>query len=192
MAWRTHAEPSLHDHSKLLDLTQALVRDMQGCIVQWILGEEPFYGYERADAMGQISHEPLGAGFPEPLDLVNEKLVRPFGKEDAALQHPQSWPLRILLVDDDPILLKSLRISLELDGHALLANGGQQGTAAFHEGNADGQTFDVVIKPRHCQYRWPQRSRRRNIGRSRRPCDPALGPSYPRRAGYTFGWQLCP
>ena len=40
--------------------------------------------------------------------------------------------LRILLVDDDPILLKSLREILEQDGHTTLtANGGEQGIDLF-------------------------------------------------------------
>ena len=40
--------------------------------------------------------------------------------------------LTILLVDDDPILLRSLRETLELDGHSTLtANGGQQGIDLF-------------------------------------------------------------
>ena len=40
--------------------------------------------------------------------------------------------LNLLLVDDDPILLRSLRETLELDGHSTLtANGGQQGIDLF-------------------------------------------------------------
>jgi CheY-like chemotaxis protein len=40
--------------------------------------------------------------------------------------------LTLLLVDDDPILLRSLRETLELDGHSTVtANGGQQGIDLF-------------------------------------------------------------
>ena len=40
--------------------------------------------------------------------------------------------LRILLVDDDPLLIKSLRDILETDGHAVVtASGGQAGIDAF-------------------------------------------------------------
>jgi PAS domain S-box-containing protein len=57
-----------------------------------------------------------------------------------------SQPLRVLLVDDDPILLKSLRLSLERDGHFVVAaDGGSHGIAAFDQGIADGQPFDIVI-----------------------------------------------
>ena len=55
-------------------------------------------------------------------------------------------PLRILLVDDDPMVLKSLADILESDGHSVTAtNGGQAGIDAFLAAHAQGQTFAVVI-----------------------------------------------
>jgi signal transduction histidine kinase/ActR/RegA family two-component response regulator len=54
--------------------------------------------------------------------------------------------LRILLVDDDPLLLKSLRDTLEGDGHTIVAaNGGQDGIDLFRTTLNDQQAFDVVI-----------------------------------------------
>jgi DNA-binding response OmpR family regulator len=54
--------------------------------------------------------------------------------------------LRILIVDDDPLLLNSLRDALESEGHDVVAaNGGQAGINAFVEAHADGQPFPVVI-----------------------------------------------
>lgn len=53
--------------------------------------------------------------------------------------------LRILIVDDDPVLLKSLRDTLEEDGHAITtANGGQEGIDLF-VASSKQQPFDVVI-----------------------------------------------
>ncbi len=55
-------------------------------------------------------------------------------------------PLRILIVDDDPLLLKSLRDALESDGHQVTsASGGQAGIDAFVESHAEGNPFPVVI-----------------------------------------------
>jgi CheY-like chemotaxis protein/anti-sigma regulatory factor (Ser/Thr protein kinase) len=46
--------------------------------------------------------------------------------------------LKILLIDDDPNVLKSLRETLELDGHTLLtAGGGAQGIEMFHAAQRD-------------------------------------------------------
>jgi signal transduction histidine kinase len=54
--------------------------------------------------------------------------------------------LRVLLIDDDPALLESLRTALEDEGHKVTtANGGQSGVEAFHEAQKAGRLFDVVI-----------------------------------------------
>jgi CheY-like chemotaxis protein len=59
---------------------------------------------------------------------------------------PTQSPLRILLVDDDPILLQSLRDTLESDGHSITAaSGGQAGIDAFTAAVAGGTPFDVVV-----------------------------------------------
>jgi signal transduction histidine kinase/ActR/RegA family two-component response regulator len=55
-------------------------------------------------------------------------------------------PTRILVVDDDPLVLKSLCEALEGDGHQVTtANGGQEGIDAFRAALAGGQPFPVVI-----------------------------------------------
>jgi PAS domain S-box-containing protein len=67
---------------------------------------------------------------------------------DAQSVTTQSMPprLRILSVDDDPLLIKSLRDALEADGHAVVtANGGQAGIDAFREAEERDERFAVVI-----------------------------------------------
>jgi CheY-like chemotaxis protein len=55
-------------------------------------------------------------------------------------------PLRILLVDDDPMLIKSLQDTLQEDGHTITAaSGGQAGIDAFKAARQRGENFDVVI-----------------------------------------------
>lgn len=54
--------------------------------------------------------------------------------------------LRILAVDDDPMLLKSLRDALELDGHVVVTvNSGQEGIDAFTSVCGTEMAFAVVI-----------------------------------------------
>jgi CheY-like chemotaxis protein len=54
--------------------------------------------------------------------------------------------LRILIVDDDPVLLKSLAETLELDGHHVVAaSGGQDGIDAFGDARQANAPFEAVI-----------------------------------------------
>jgi len=65
-----------------------------------------------------------------------------------ACPRPQQPPsrLRILLVDDDPMLTKSLRDILEQDGHVVTAaDGGQKGIDTFTAALSHGPTFSLVI-----------------------------------------------
>ena len=55
-------------------------------------------------------------------------------------------PQRILLIDDDPLVLKSLGETLEWEGHSVTtADGGQAGIAAFLAAQAQGNAFPIVI-----------------------------------------------
>jgi PAS domain S-box-containing protein len=59
---------------------------------------------------------------------------------------PPVGSMKILVVDDDPLLLKSLRDALESDGHDVtVANGGQAGIDAFLASHAAGAPYPVVI-----------------------------------------------
>ncbi|MNN08864.1 Blue-light-activated protein [compost metagenome] len=54
--------------------------------------------------------------------------------------------LRILVVDDDPMVLKSLRDILEIDGHDVVsADGGQAGIDSFLAARDRHEDFEVVI-----------------------------------------------
>jgi signal transduction histidine kinase/CHASE3 domain sensor protein/ActR/RegA family two-component response regulator len=59
---------------------------------------------------------------------------------------PALSPRRILLVDDDPIVIQSMRETLVADGHHVVAaDGGQAGIEAFRAAAAEGAPYDVVI-----------------------------------------------
>jgi len=54
--------------------------------------------------------------------------------------------LRILLVDDDPMLIKSLQDTLQEDGHQITAtHGGQAGIDSFAAAQKRGECFDIVV-----------------------------------------------
>jgi signal transduction histidine kinase/HAMP domain-containing protein len=55
-------------------------------------------------------------------------------------------PLRVLIVDDDPLIIESLRETLRGDGHRVTAaDGGQAGIDAFEAARARGEPFEMVI-----------------------------------------------
>jgi PAS domain S-box-containing protein len=55
-------------------------------------------------------------------------------------------PLKILVVDDDPLVIRSLRDTLEGDGHNVTtADGGQVGIDTFRAAQAKGEPFSLVI-----------------------------------------------
>jgi signal transduction histidine kinase/ActR/RegA family two-component response regulator/HAMP domain-containing protein len=77
--------------------------------------------------------------FPVPPDVASGP--EPF---DPVYHIPQR--LRVLVIDDDPLLLKSLRDTLEYEGHVVVtASSGQVGIDTFLQAKARGGAFSVVI-----------------------------------------------
>jgi signal transduction histidine kinase/ActR/RegA family two-component response regulator/HAMP domain-containing protein len=59
---------------------------------------------------------------------------------------PEPIKLRVLVVDDDPLVAKVLRDTLKADGHEVItANGGQAGIDSFLANRAAGDPFDLVM-----------------------------------------------
>lgn len=59
---------------------------------------------------------------------------------------PATVGLRVLLVDDDPLLLEALTYTVNFDGHAVVcAPDATEGLAQAERAKAAGQAFDVVI-----------------------------------------------
>jgi PAS domain S-box-containing protein len=95
---RKRVEASLAERDKVLDLAQIIVRDTEGRIELWNLGTEKLYGYTRAQAVGQKSHELLQTQFPEPLEVIERKLERT-GSWEGELIHRKR--------DNTPIIVSS-------------------------------------------------------------------------------------
>lgn len=77
------------------------------------------------------------------------RLIFPMGSQSETPRPapaPRLAPMRILLVDDDPLLLKSLRDVLQAEGHSVIAaDGGQRGIDEFLAARERGEPFAVVI-----------------------------------------------
>jgi signal transduction histidine kinase/ActR/RegA family two-component response regulator len=80
------------------------------------------------------------------------RLIFPVAASETTLRDQQVkqalpiQPLRILIVDDDPLIIESLRNTLQNDGHRVTAaDGGQMGIDAFLAANNHNEPFAVVI-----------------------------------------------
>jgi PAS domain S-box-containing protein len=75
---RKMAEQELAKKARLLDLSNdaILVRDSADRITFWSQGAVEMYGYSREEALGRVSHHLFNTKFPEPIEVINEKLLR--------------------------------------------------------------------------------------------------------------------
>jgi CheY-like chemotaxis protein len=108
------------------------------------LGLAMVYGVmQRHNAEIEIDSEPgkgttMRLAFPVPTKVLDSIATAVVDRVVSSL--------RILVVDDDPILLKSLRDILETDGHHILtANAGQIGIDAFRSAAGSDKPFELVI-----------------------------------------------
>jgi len=109
------------------------------------LGLAMVYGMaQRHSADIEIESE-IGRGTTVRLTFAVPDKASLTSSENAASM-PLLAPQRILLVDDDTVLLKSLTDVLAADGHHVqAASGGQQGIDYFDEARKQGNGFDVVV-----------------------------------------------
>jgi CheY-like chemotaxis protein len=109
------------------------------------LGLAMVYGMaQRHGATLEIDSTP-GAGTTMRL-LFPLSAMASHGSARTAVEAQTARQLRILLIDDDPALLQSLRDALESEGHLVTtAGGGQAGIDAFRKAQRNGTPFEVVI-----------------------------------------------
>ena len=107
------------------------------------LGLAMVYGMtQRHGAEIEIHSEP-GVG-------TQVRLIFPAAMASAAVatdpDSPAPGRLRILLIDDDPLILRSLEHALKKDGHLVtVTDGGQNGINQFGAAQQSGTPFDLVI-----------------------------------------------
>lgn len=83
-------------NSKLQEMAQLMIRDLDGRILQWSAGMKRVYGYSRGEAEGAISHELLRTTFPKPLESIDAELVRT-GYWEGELMHRKKDGERIFV-----------------------------------------------------------------------------------------------
>src|SRR6185503_10297916 len=107
------------------------------------LGLAMVYGMARRhDAVLQIDSAP-GKGTTVRLLFAAAPSVATQVHEGAA---PSTRALRILIIDDDPLLLRSVRDALEAEGHVVeAAGGGELGIDAFTAAQKRGAPFEFVL-----------------------------------------------
>ena len=107
------------------------------------LGLAMVYGIAQRHAIDIDIASAPGKGTTFRLTFPLQQLA---ASEPVAPPQPSPARSRILLIDDDPLLLTSLRDVLTRDGHDVeTANGGRQGVDAFLESQSAGKPFPVVI-----------------------------------------------
>jgi signal transduction histidine kinase/ActR/RegA family two-component response regulator len=78
--------------------------------------------------------------------LVFHHLAGEAAAPEAAVPQAPDRPLRILMIDDDPSVLHSAQMVLELDGHVVEGAGtGGEGIAMFRQALEESRPFDVVV-----------------------------------------------
>jgi PAS domain S-box-containing protein len=86
-------------NTKIHDLAQIMIRDLDGQILRWSLGMERIYGYSRTDAEGQISHELLQTIFPGTLGNIEAVLLRT-GYWEGELVHTTKTGKKIMVTSN--------------------------------------------------------------------------------------------
>jgi CheY-like chemotaxis protein/anti-sigma regulatory factor (Ser/Thr protein kinase) len=109
------------------------------------LGLAMVYGVAQRHGTGVDIDSAVGRGTTVRLSFPIPKIA-PVASAAAPLPPAPRSRLRILIVDDDPMILRSLGDTLEFDSHVVVsANGGQAGIDAFLAARDSDQPFDVVI-----------------------------------------------
>jgi CheY-like chemotaxis protein len=99
---------------------------------------------QRHSADLQIDSAPGKGTTVRLIFAVPVRLVTDIAVPEAALVVASR--LRILVVDDDPLIIRALCETLERDGHEVItANGGAEGIDAFSAAQKRGKPFSIVI-----------------------------------------------
>ncbi|MDB6130912.1 MAG: regulator protein, partial [Verrucomicrobiales bacterium] len=80
------SEQRLREQAQLLEIAPLLARSPKDRIIFWSAGAERMYGFTSEEATGQIAHLFLNTHFYEPLESIQNKLIRD-GTWEGEVQH---------------------------------------------------------------------------------------------------------
>ena len=63
-------------NTKIQELAQIMIRDLDGRILRWNMGMERMYGYTREEAEGKMAHRMLKTEFPKLLESMEAEFLR--------------------------------------------------------------------------------------------------------------------
>jgi PAS domain S-box-containing protein len=103
------AQQAVKDYAALLDLAHdaIIIHDDTGRITSWNCGAERAYGFDRADALGQVAHVLLRTEFPTTLDAIHSSLAETGRWEGELVHHTR---------DGNSVVDESLWVRSEIEG----------------------------------------------------------------------------
>jgi signal transduction histidine kinase/CheY-like chemotaxis protein len=108
------------------------------------LGLATVFGTAKRHAASVDIESALGKGTTLRLEFSRTDL--PDASAPAVKTQSAPQPMRLLIIDDDPFVLDSMHMVLELDGHtAVRANSGKEGVDAFRLAQDHNEGFAAVI-----------------------------------------------
>jgi PAS domain S-box-containing protein len=163
---RSAAQDALRRHAALLDLVHDAIfgRDLNGVIRFWSNAAERIYGWNRDQALGQISHELLRTVFPSPRQEVESEAIKSgrwegeltqFRRDGSQIVVHSHWgfqpaselaPATFLEINSDITELKESESSLRvLSGRLIRAQDSERRRIALELHDTTGQNL-VALK----------------------------------------------
>ena len=70
-------DEAIQEQAHILDLASdtIFVRDLDDRIIYWNRGAQRIYGYTKQEAIGEVTHQLLKTGFPQPLQTIMARLL---------------------------------------------------------------------------------------------------------------------
>src|SRR5258708_5711517 len=72
---RKHAEESLREQARILDLAPVLIRDLNGRILFWNTGSEQMYGWKAEEALEKTTHALLKTEYPRAEEEIKARVL---------------------------------------------------------------------------------------------------------------------